>query len=51
MRDCLLTDCDWLDLHTLLNMRRCRVVGVLVRKDFLAAEGVDEGRAACNGDG
>lgn len=37
------TNCDGLDLNTLLDMRGGWVVGVLVSEDLLAAEGVDKG--------
>jgi hypothetical protein len=37
------TDCDGLDLDTLLNVRRVRVVRLLVLEDSLATERVHEG--------
>lgn len=40
------TDGDRLDLDTILDMGVGRIVGVLVRKDILVAEGVDEGGTA-----
>ncbi len=36
------TDCDWLDLDTLLDVRRCWVVDFLVSEHLLAAKRVDE---------
>lgn len=33
----LLTDCDWLNLNTLLNMSICRIVGILARENLFTA--------------
>jgi hypothetical protein len=41
------TDCDWLNLDSLLDVCDSWVVRVLVNEDFLAAEGVDKRGSAC----
>lgn len=41
------TDGQGLDLDTLLDMGRVRVIAVLMSEDGLVAEGVDEGGSAC----
>jgi hypothetical protein len=41
------TDCDWLDLDTLLYVCGGWIIGIFVIKDTLAAECVDEGCSAC----
>lgn len=42
----VLTNCDWLDLYALLNVRVCCVVIVLAWENLLAAKGVDESGTA-----
>jgi hypothetical protein len=41
------TNCDRLDLHTILDMGAVRVIGLLVGKHRLATQSVDEGSPAC----
>lgn len=41
------TDCDRLDLDTVLDVGSTGIVRVLVVKHALTAEGVDEGRSTC----
>ena len=43
------TNCDGLDLDTLLDVGGRGIIGVLVGKNFFAAEGVDEGGTAWKG--
>lgn len=45
--DCQLTNCDWLDADSFLDMGVGRVIGILGFQHLLSTECVDEGRASC----